>query len=168
MNTPLERTNFFFGQMLSVADLEREQRYLIGRQRRHCRFAHGWGVLHGLEVRLDGNDVLVSPGMAIDCEGNQVELMALQRVGIAGTAPALFVGIKYVETLASPTPGPGGTAFATIVESAEVEIAALNACAGHAGQGPRTPGCGQRHAIVLARLRQHGGRWQLRRARCGA
>ena len=168
MNTPLERTNFFFGQLLSAVDLEREQRYLIGRMRRHGRFAHGWGVLHGLDARVDGNDVLVSPGMAIDCEGNQLELTSLQRVAIAGTAQALFVGIRYVETLASPTPGPGGTAFATVVESADVEIAAFNACAGHAGQGPRTPGCGQRHALVLARLRRHDGRWQLRRVKCGA
>jgi hypothetical protein len=168
MTTPPERMNFFDGQVLGAADFEGQQQYLLGRLRRHNRFAHGWGVLRGLHVSIEGSDVLVSAGVAIDCEGNEVELLEPQRIGIGTLTQPFFVGVTYSETFSSPTPGPNGVSCATVIEGAQVELSTVNACMGHAKLGPGTPGCGQRHAIVLARVRPHKGSWQLRLAKCGA
>jgi hypothetical protein len=168
MTQRFERTSFFDGQLLSAADFHREQQYLLDRQRRHNRYAHGWGVLAGLEVRIEGSDIVVAPGIAIDCEGNEVELVETQRLAIGSHSQVLFVGIVYAERpgTAVPVPGSEGVAHATLVEDAAVELSAVNACAGHAGHGPGTAGCGQRHAVVLARVRPHRGGWQVRAARC--
>lgn len=162
MTTGPERTHFFDGRLLTQADFEREQRYLIDRLRRHNRFAHGWGVLHGLGVRVDGQTLHVGAGVAIDCEGNEVELPEAQTADLAAFTAPLYVGVAFVERPATPVPGPDGVRFATTVETAELWLDAVNACAGHARRGPGTPGCGQRHAVVLARVAPEGGGWRVR------
>lgn len=47
---PLERLNYFYGQMLGVRELQTEQRYFLERLRLHNRCLHGHGVVCGLEV----------------------------------------------------------------------------------------------------------------------
>lgn len=162
----IERTNFFGGRLLTQDDFEREQRYLVERLRRHNRFAHGWGVLQGLGVRVEGQVLHVQAGLAIDCEGNEVELAEGQAVDLAAFTAPLYVGIVFVERPATPVPGPDGPRFATIVETAELWLDAVNAGAGHARRGPGTPGCGQRHAVVLARVVPERGGWRVRWVRC--
>lgn len=162
----LERTNFFTGRLLTLDDFEREQRYLVERLRRHNRHAHGWGVLQGLGVRVDGQVLHVGAGVAIDCEGNEVELAEAQTVDLAAFSAPLYVGVAFAERPSTPVPGPDGPRFATIVETAELWLDAVNAGAGHARRGPGTPGCGQRHAVVLARVVPERGGWRLRMVRC--
>jgi hypothetical protein len=168
MATNPERTNYFDGSLLGASDLTRDQQYLIGRLRGHNRFAHGWGVLQGLTVSITGSDVIVDSGFAIDCEGNEVGLLEPQRVAIGNMTGPFFVCVKFVETPVSPTPGPGGLVYAAIVEGAQVELSQANACAGHSGRGPGTPGCGHRHAVVLARVSPQKGGWQVRLAKSSA
>ncbi|MBK8336712.1 MAG: hypothetical protein IPL03_08965 [Sterolibacteriaceae bacterium] len=70
--TRLHRLNYFDGRLLTAEDFRDEQAYLLGRARRHNRHVHGWGVISGLDVRVTGNFVEVSPGAAIDCAGNEL------------------------------------------------------------------------------------------------
>jgi hypothetical protein len=169
---PLTRTLYFPGRLLTQADFEREQAYAVERWRRHLRFTLGWGVVQGLQVALAGDEVVVAPGMAVDCLGRELVTEAEVRLPFAGRSAAFFVAIGYTETPGDPQPlapsdppGEVGTAFTTVTEGARVLLADDNPCAGHAQRGPGTPGCGQAHAVVLARVRPHGEGWRLRAAR---
>ncbi len=72
----LQRVSYFFGQVLGEDDFKTEQNYFIEKHRLHNRHLHGWGVVNGLEVSVDkGNVVHVSPGIAIDCAGNEILLL---------------------------------------------------------------------------------------------
>lgn len=168
MDDSAERTNYFMGQLLAVTDFQREQKYLLNRLRSHNRFAHGWGVLKGLQVIIDRSEVVVKPGIAIDCEGNEIQLHVEQRLPIPSSTAPFYIGIRFTETLSVPIPAVGDTNYGVIIESAEIEISTVNAALGHSKQGPGTPGCGNRHTLVLARARLHKGSWQLRRAKNGA
>jgi hypothetical protein len=168
MAKPFERTNYFFGQLLGVVDFEREQQYLLNRLRSHNRFAHGWGVLKGLQVLIDRSEVVVKPRIAIDCEGNEIQLHAEHRVPAPSSTAPFYIGVRFTETLSAPIPAVGGVNCGVVIESAEIEISTVNAALGHSKQGPGTPGCGNRHTLVLARARHHKGSWQLRRAKSSA
>ena len=77
LSTPL-RNNYFFGKMMDVGDFQVEQQYLVEKFRRHHARLHGSGVVCGLEVLQHPNaacqprHVIVKPGMAIDCCGNEI------------------------------------------------------------------------------------------------
>lgn len=44
------RPRFFAGQLLTEEDLNRLENYIIGKNKLHNRYLHGWGVVCGLEV----------------------------------------------------------------------------------------------------------------------
>jgi hypothetical protein len=44
------RPRFFAGQLLTEADLNRLERYIVDKNKLHNRYLHGWGVVCGLEV----------------------------------------------------------------------------------------------------------------------
>ena len=72
MTEPVRRVHYFFGQLLSVEDLQAEQDY-----HRDMRYLHnrllGQGVVNGLEITIgDGATVTVSPGLAIDPCGREI------------------------------------------------------------------------------------------------
>jgi len=70
----LERPRFFAGQLLTEAELNSEQAYLLAKNRLHNKYLHGSGVVCGLEVvchQCDGF-VRVKSGYAIDPCGNDV------------------------------------------------------------------------------------------------
>jgi len=70
----LERPRFFSGQVLSEADLNGLENYVLAKNRLHNRFLHGSGVVCGLEVVCNECDgyVTVKPGYAIDSCGNDI------------------------------------------------------------------------------------------------
>jgi hypothetical protein len=81
----LARLRYFHGQPLGPLDLRREQSFHRERARLHNRLLHGWGFICGLEVVLSppppGQDcepdpsvaeVIVLPGAALDCLGNEI------------------------------------------------------------------------------------------------
>jgi hypothetical protein len=69
-----ERPRYFAGQLLTEAELNSEQTYVLAKNRLHNRFLHGVGVVCGLEVVCHECDgwVTVQPGYAIDPCGNDV------------------------------------------------------------------------------------------------
>ena len=84
-----ERPRYFPGQLLTNADLEADQRYFIEKNKLHNRHLVGSGVVCGLAVRCGNCDgvVVVEPGYAIDCCGNDIVLCD----------PAEFDAIAYLE-----------------------------------------------------------------------
>ena len=70
----LVQPRFYCGQLLTDTDLNAllqwtQQKLRLG------RYHHGWGVVHGLHVRLDPKDplgIVVAPGYAVDCCGDDI------------------------------------------------------------------------------------------------
>ncbi len=62
---------------MSEDDFVLEQEYVRAKQRRHDLLLHGVGIAWGLEVTVEsdqttGDDVVVSPGLAIGPDGEEV------------------------------------------------------------------------------------------------
>lgn len=72
------RNNFFTGKLLVERDFTDEQRYFIGKDRRHNERLHGSGVVCGSKVIQHPNPacrnqyVLIEPGTAMDCCGREL------------------------------------------------------------------------------------------------
>jgi hypothetical protein len=156
------RVNYFAGQLLSTADLQAEQQYVLDRLRLRNRHLHGWGVVDGLAVSASGPSAVdVEPGYAIDCFGDDIFLPTRTTLQLRSAPNGHFVVIEYTEVLASPTVTANGTQFTRIVETAKVSIVLADPAANHAEQGPGTPGCGVRHPLTLAHLTLVKGHWRV-------
>ncbi|MGA2812509.1 MAG: hypothetical protein ABSG16_13990 [Candidatus Acidiferrum sp.] len=74
----LARNNYFTGKLLVERDFTDEQRYGMGKLRRHDQRLHGWGTVCGLKVRQHPNPgcqsqyLLIDPGTAVDCCGREI------------------------------------------------------------------------------------------------
>jgi hypothetical protein len=68
------RPRFFSGQLLTEEDLNRLDRYIIGKNRLHNRMLFGWGVVNGLEVTCSScsDQVHVSAGYALSPCGDDI------------------------------------------------------------------------------------------------
>jgi DNA-binding beta-propeller fold protein YncE len=72
------RNNYFTGKLLVERDFTDEQRYYLGKLRRHNQRLHGWGAVCGLVVEEHPNPacqtqyVLIEPGTAVDCCGREI------------------------------------------------------------------------------------------------
>ncbi len=76
----LKRSRFFSGQLLTPEDFEREQQYVREKLKRHNRTLHGFGIVSGLQVKIDSGQIVVGPGLALDCEGNELLIETPQTV----------------------------------------------------------------------------------------
>jgi hypothetical protein len=162
---PLVRNHYFAGKLMSAEDFQREQDYLLGRLRRRNRFLSGWGVVAGLGVSVErGETVVVQPGFAIDCAGNEVIVETETRLSLTGLSRRQHVLVRYVEVPettggdATEMPEPSG-----IREASCIELSPLNPSVNHRGMGCGTPGCGLAHAVSIAVvvLSQKTNRWKL-------
>lgn len=71
------RPRFFAGQLLTEDDLQALGDYVVAKNRLHNRHFFGQGVVCGFEVTCDpcgGGEVVVHPGHALDCCGNDIVL----------------------------------------------------------------------------------------------
>lgn len=77
-----ERLNYVLGQVLGVKDFQQEQTYFLHQNRLHNRSLHGYGTVWGLAVSTaktgDEFEVQVAPGLAIDAQGREVWVDAIQ------------------------------------------------------------------------------------------
>jgi hypothetical protein len=159
----LTRVNYFTGQVLSAADLQAEQHYVLDRLRLRNRHLLGRGVIGGLAVSAsNASAVVVSPGYAIDCYGDDIFLQTSTTLPLHSGPNERFVVIEYAEALVSPVPTTDGdTQFTRIVETAKVSIVLADPDADHGNHGPGTPGCGLRHPLTLAHLTLVNGHWRV-------
>jgi DNA-binding beta-propeller fold protein YncE len=74
----MARNNYFTGKLLVERDFTDEQRYYLGKFRRHDQWLHGWGAVCGLKVKEHPNPacqaqyVVIEPGTAVDCCGREI------------------------------------------------------------------------------------------------
>ena len=147
MTVPIEprsRVNYFSGRVLSADDLRGEQEQARARQWLHNRLLHGNGVVTGLDVAVDGSDVQVSPGIAIDGLGREIMLAERLSVDARAVAPEnhgrIQVVITWAEEPADEVVGPDGPVPGRYVERPRVALA------------ERTAVEAAKDAVVLARV----------------
>lgn len=74
-STP-SRVNYFDKQFLRKQEFADEQGYQIALRRRHNISHHSWGIVVGLEVAAEEEQLVVRPGLAIDGYGRELFLPA--------------------------------------------------------------------------------------------
>jgi hypothetical protein len=90
----MERPRYFCGQLLTDRDLDSAQRYVIEKNKLHNRYLVGSGVACGLAVHCDPCDgvVVIEPGYAIDCCGNDILVCEPFRFDVLGYINACLRG----------------------------------------------------------------------------
>jgi hypothetical protein len=76
--SPAVRNRYFRGKLMTVADYQAEQRYMIQRRRAINRAMFGWGVAYGFALRHSDRTLEIGPGLALDPHGR--ELVACEQV----------------------------------------------------------------------------------------
>jgi hypothetical protein len=167
----ITRVRYFAGQVLGVAELETEQRYVIERLRRRNRWLHGWGIVAGLRLSIGPKETVVAPGFALDCLGNEIEIEAPTRWPLrgAGRGTACYLTLTFAERAVDPGPvigepsngGDEPAAYTRVEESWALAYATEDPARGHRGAGGRSEPCDRPHGIALARLLRAGSRWRV-------
>jgi len=70
-----KRDRYFHGMLMTDRDFSEEQKYHIEKRKLHNRMLHGWGVVCGLGIKPtvpESSKVIITPGMALDCLGNEI------------------------------------------------------------------------------------------------
>ena len=110
----IKRLRYFDKQYLKEPDFTDEQQYHLEMRRRHNKVMHTPGIADGLEVqKTAGRSVTVSPGVAID--GNGQEMVLLDPIGLNLDTPAtispppganadIYITIAYAEAPTNPQP----------------------------------------------------------------
>jgi len=158
----LKRPNFFSGKLLTPEDLEQEQEYVLDKFRRHNRTLHGFGIISGLKVRAHAGQINVEPGIALDCEGNELVVDSAQSI-VAPEADGncvRFVNLRFVVT------HPSGMFKADAresIESFQLSLDDKNCNRSHRHLRARWIACGQAHALTIAKLKLTSGAWRVER-----
>ena len=159
----LKRNRFFSGKLLTAEDLALEQEYFREKLKRHNRYLHGFGVVYGLEVFKSAGTVVISSGLAIDCQGNEIVVPEPLEQALPGPdlGSTIFLSISYVEKETDPVPNP--LAIGSEIENSRMEESAVavfekgNANQGHRHFKGRWSACGKSHGLAIAKLRFSSG-----------
>jgi len=119
------RLRYFHGMLLDDKDFRAEQQYHAGKRRFLNRMLHGWGVVCGLELRSEKDKrwIQITPGLALDCSGNEIWLPKGLKIDLATLLPpkqkpkgspdckpvdngdnlkTYYIGIRYEEKPSNP------------------------------------------------------------------
>src|SRR5271155_4036053 len=91
------RPLFFAGQLLTEDDLQSLGDYVVAKNRLHNRFLMGSGVVCGLQVTCPPcgcGTVVVNPGYALDCCGNDIAVGCPQTLDITKMARDLLLKLR--------------------------------------------------------------------------
>lgn len=106
-----KRINFFSGRLLDADDLFKEQEYFARKMRQHNLYAHGYGVVSGLQVEListgSGPKVIISPGLALDPRGHEVLVKQAVQWPMPADGEVAFLCILWAERETDFIPAPG-------------------------------------------------------------
>jgi hypothetical protein len=165
----LTRPRFFSGKLITPEDLELEQQYFREKLKRHNRSLHGFGIVSGLKVTTKSGQIIIEPGLALDCEGNELVIETVQSIVPPATADwhTAFVNVCFFEecagTISPAGPEEAAHLAATITESFMLALAQENSSRGHRHLRARWLACGRPHALTIAKLKKHSQGWRVDR-----
>lgn len=173
----LKRLRFFTGQLLTAESFELEQKYFREKLKRHNRALHGFGIVSGLKVIVDAGQIIVEPGLALDCQGNELVIGTAVVVSpVTCGWPSAYVQVGFAEEYTDLVPAASladstlTEAFqndvkeaSTITESCELVVARENNNRGHRHLRARWLACGQPHALTIAKLKHSSQGWRVER-----
>jgi len=161
----LKRVNYFSGQLLTEAEFRLEQEYHLELRRRHNRCLHGWGVVCGLEVGVGQGEITVTPGFALDCQGEEIVSPAPTVLCAPTERPVteiLYVLIHPSEEMIDPTSLVGaGTDYSRVIERSHFVLDSKDPTSAHVRRRGQWEACGKAHGVPLSRLRWIRRRWRL-------
>jgi len=158
----LKRPNFFSGKLLTAEDLAQEQEYVLDKFRRHNRTLHGFGIISGLKVSTRAGKVNVEPGIALDCEGNELVIGSAQSI-VTPNAEGNCVRFVNLRFVVSHPNGMFKTEAKESIESFELALDEENCNRGHRHLRARWLACGQPHPLTIAKLKLSSGTWRVER-----
>ena len=106
------RPQFFAGQLLTEDDLQSLDDYVVAKNRLHTRYLFGAGVVCGLAVTCEpcgGGKVIVNPGYALDCCGNDIVVPCPQTLDINVMVRDLLLRMRGGYDCGDPCAGTGTT-----------------------------------------------------------
>jgi len=173
----LKRPRYFTGQLLTAESLELEQKYFREKLKRHNRALHGFGIVSGLKVIVEAGQIIVEPGLALDCQGNELVIGTAVVVSpVTCDWPSAYVQVGFAEEYTDPIPAAGLAdsiqtealqldmkEASTITESGELFVAEENSNRGHRHLRARWLACGQPHALTIAKLKHSSQGWRVER-----
>lgn len=166
MADSLKRPHFFNGRLLSAEDFALEQQYHREKSKLHNRSLHGFGIVSGLKVTVSAGQIVVEPGLALDCAGNELvvsERQSLLFSTIKVDCRTAYVSLRYAEENVGPvSAGTNETAF--IAESFAIDFTQENCNRGHRHLRARWRACGKPHALTIAKLRHSSQGWRVERS----
>jgi hypothetical protein len=173
----LKRLRFFTGQVLTAESFELEQKYFREKLKRHNRALHGFGIVSGLKVIVEAGQIIVEPGLALDCQGNELVIVTAVVVSpVFCDWPSAYVQVGFAEEYTDPVPAAGLAEptqseacqldmkeASTITEGGELFVAQENSNRCHRHLRARWLACGQPHALTIAKLKHSAQGWRVER-----
>jgi hypothetical protein len=161
----LQRPRFFFGKLLTAEDFAQEQQYVLDKLKRHNRSLHGFGIVLGLKVTTKSGKIAIDPGLALDCQGNEIVIGTIQLISpsVAAEPGAAYVNIRYAEEQIGPVTIDREANASTIKESFEIHIEKDNCNRGHRHVRARWLACGVLHSLTIAKLKYSSQGWRVDR-----
>ncbi len=157
-----ERLNYSEGLLLTAESLRLEQEYHRNKARLRNQFLHGWGIVAGLRAVLDESNVVISPGLALDCCGNELVLARATAVPLPSMTGRYWLTIRYFEQLAGEVPsGSDVTTLSLVKEGVLLELSSHNPMDSHDRRRSARVGCGESHALPIAVVSRRASRWSI-------
>lgn len=107
---PFEKNRYYYGKLLTTADLETEQKYISHKRQFINMFTLGQGKVCGLKVyKVNDDSIMLESGFAIDCEGREIIVgqSGIRKISsIEGfnsiKSDKMLLTIQYDESLTQP------------------------------------------------------------------
>lgn len=117
-----KRARYFHGMLMTDRDFREEQIYHNEKRKLLNRTLHGWGVVCGLSIEAktpNSSVIKITPGMALDCHGNEIIVCKDFEIDLKKTDPhaeinklcpdeeteyKYYVAIKYTEVCSDRSP----------------------------------------------------------------
>ncbi len=125
MDDVTKRLNVFDHQFLRAADFQVQLAYDRDRRQRILSGLFTPGVVEGLTVAVSsaGGSLTISPGTAIDANGNEIVLLAAQTVSpLPADNNSAMLYIAYSEAPSDPSTDPGITGNTRITETPQLAL----------------------------------------------
>ena len=159
------RVRYFRGQMITADDLAAEQDYFLKKIRRHNRNLHGSGVVAGLEVSLVKDLIVVLPGYAFDCVGDEILVEDKVELHLPVDQRETYLTLRYVERARDRVPvvlnDKEKFENSRIEEGYELTFLSEDEWAVHREEEGCWSPRGKRHGLPLARLVFDKDHWEI-------